>query len=397
MQPQTRYAEIKASHPAYRFLVTALVVLAALGIAAAHNMDTQGHQITGMNNQIVWGLPHVFALFLIVSASGALNLASLSSVFGHEIYKPLSRLSAVLAIALLSGGLSILLLDLGRPDRLIVAMTYYNFKSIFAWNIILYMGFIVITLSYLWLGMERRMHRWVKPAATLAFIWRLVLTTFSGLIFGVIAARDAYDSLFIAPMFIVMSFAFGLALFILVLIASFRLEQRIIDDALLVRLRRMLGFFVIAVLLCIAFFYLAKFSSDQTNGYALFVMQQGGVYTVLFWGAQIGSYGVALALIFVPALRRNRPSLCIACLMIVTAALAHLYLIIIAGQAYPLNIFPGYQVESSFFDGVIANYRPSIWETGLGVGGLSFALLITLTAIRVLPILPEILNHDEQP
>ena len=374
----------------------ALLVLAAMGIAAAHHMDTQGHHITGMNNQIVWGLPHVFALFLIVSASGALNLASLSSVFGYEVYKPLSRLSAVLAIALLIGGLSILLLDLGRPDRLIVAMTYYNFKSIFAWNLILYIGFIVITLSYLWLSMERRMHRWAKPAGILAFIWRLVLTTGSGLIFGVIAARDAYDSLFMAPMFIVMSFAFGLALFILVLITSFSLEQRIIDDALLVRLRRMLGFFIIAVLLCVAFFHLAKLFSDQYNGYALFVMQQGGGYTVLFWGVQVGSYLIALALIFAPTLRRNRSSLCIACLMTVMAALAHLYLIIIAAQAYPLNIFPGYQVESSFYDGVIANYHPSIWETGLGVGGLSIALLITLAATRVLPILPEIVNHNEQ-
>ena len=375
----------------------ALIVLAALGIAAAHHMDTQGHHITGMNNQIVWGLPHVFALFLIVSASGALNLASLSSVFGYEMYKPLSRLSAVLAIALLIGGLSILLLDLGRPDRLIVAMTYFNFKSIFAWNVILYIGFIVITLTYLWLGMERRMHQWVKAAGTLAFIWRLVLTTGSGLIFGVIAARDAYDSLFMAPMFIVMSFAFGLALFMLVLITSFRLEQRIIDDGLLLQLRRMLGFFVIAVLLCVGSFHLAKLSSEQYNGYALFVMQQGGGYTALFWGAQVGGYLVALALIFAPALRRNRPSLCIACLMIVTAALAHLYLIIIAGQAYPLDIFPGYQVESSFFDGIIASYSPSIWETGLGIGGISIALLITLIGTRVLPILPEIINHSDQP
>ena len=35
-----------------------------------------------MNNQIVWGLPHVFAIFLIVAASGVLNVASIGSVFG---------------------------------------------------------------------------------------------------------------------------------------------------------------------------------------------------------------------------------------------------------------------------------------------------------------------------
>ena len=96
---QTRFAEIKADHPAYRIVVIALLILAALGIAAAHSMDSQGHHISGMNNQVVWGLPHVFALMLIVSASGALNLASLSSVFGYDVYKPLSRLSTVLILA----------------------------------------------------------------------------------------------------------------------------------------------------------------------------------------------------------------------------------------------------------------------------------------------------------
>ena len=49
--------------------------------------------------------------------------------------------------------------DLGRPDRLIVALTHYNFKSIFAWNIFLYTGFIVITAVYLWMLMERRFER----------------------------------------------------------------------------------------------------------------------------------------------------------------------------------------------------------------------------------------------
>jgi len=45
-----------------------------------------------MNNQIVWGTPHVFAVFLIVAASGALNTASIASVFGKTAYKPLARL-----------------------------------------------------------------------------------------------------------------------------------------------------------------------------------------------------------------------------------------------------------------------------------------------------------------
>ena len=55
----------------------------AAGAWAAHSMETHGHAITGMTNQVVWGLPHVFAIFLIVAASGVLNVASIGSVFGQ--------------------------------------------------------------------------------------------------------------------------------------------------------------------------------------------------------------------------------------------------------------------------------------------------------------------------
>lgn len=65
-----------------------MCVLVALGLGAALYMEEHGHIVTGMNNQIVWGLPHVFAVFLIVSASGALNVASVSSVFNRLAYKP---------------------------------------------------------------------------------------------------------------------------------------------------------------------------------------------------------------------------------------------------------------------------------------------------------------------
>ena len=37
-----------------------------------YKRQLHGHVITGMDNQVVWGLPHVFAIFMIVAASGVL-------------------------------------------------------------------------------------------------------------------------------------------------------------------------------------------------------------------------------------------------------------------------------------------------------------------------------------
>jgi molybdopterin-containing oxidoreductase family membrane subunit len=83
-----------------------------------------------------------------------------------------------------------------------------------------------------------------------------------------------------------------------------------------------------------------------------------------------------------------------ACLLVIIGAFAQLYVIIIGGQAFPLNIFPGYVVESSFFDGAIGEYTPSLWEFLLGFGGVGIAALIALLGIRVLPIMPESLPAE---
>jgi molybdopterin-containing oxidoreductase family membrane subunit len=390
MAATLKYAEVKTSTPRYWGLLILLALFAVVGFAAAHHMDVEGHHITGMNNQIVWGLPHVFAIFLIVAASGALNLASLASVFQREEYKPLARFSAVLSIALLFGGLAILLLDLGRPDRLIVAMTYYNFKSIFAWNIILYTGFVIIVAAYLWLMMERRMQRWSRPAGMLAFAWRLILTTGTGSIFGFLVAREAYDSALLAPMFIVMSFAFGLAVFILLLLLSFRLDRRELDASHLLRLRKLLGLFCAGVLYFVAVFHLTKLYGSQNHDFERFILIDGGIYTVLFWWFQIILGGLApLWLVYTPRLQNSIASLVLASLLVILGAFAQLYVIIVGGQAFPLNIFPGYIVDSSFSDGVFNAYSPSLWEFLLGFGGVTCALLIALLVIRILPIMPE--------
>jgi len=128
---RTIYREIKATRRVWELaVILAGFIAAALG--AFFYVEHHGHIVTGMNNRIVWGLPHVFAIFLIVAASGALNVASMASVFDRQMYKPMARLSALMAMALLIGGLMILVLDLGRPDRIIIAATTYNFSSIFA-------------------------------------------------------------------------------------------------------------------------------------------------------------------------------------------------------------------------------------------------------------------------
>jgi molybdopterin-containing oxidoreductase family membrane subunit len=387
---RVHYHEIEGRSGAFYALLGVLGALVLAGLGGAWTMEHYGHYVTGMSNRIVWGTPHVFAVFLIVAASGALNVASIASVFGRELYKPLARLSGLLAFTLLAGGLAVLVLDLGRPDRLTVAMTHYNFKSIFAWNIFLYTGFFAVVALYLWTMFERRMNRYSARAGLLAFVWRLVLTTGTGSIFGFLVARELYDSALLAPLFIVMSFSFGLAVFVLVLMAAYRGSGGALGAALLERLGRLLGVFVAAVLYFVAVHHLTGLYVARQHEVERFVLLEGGVYTALFWAGQVLVGGVVpLVLLFAPAFRRSARAVAAAAACVVLGGLAQLYVLIIGGQAFPQLMFPGKEVASSFFDGVVAAYTPSLPELALGVGGVALALALTAVALKALPFLPR--------
>ncbi len=370
------------------------VLVIAAGLGAAFFMEHYGHVVTGMNNQIVWGAPHVFAVFLIVAASGALNVASFSSVFNRLAYKPYARLSGLLAIALLAGGLAVLVLDLGRPERLIVAMTTYNFKSIFAWNIYLYTGFFAVVAAYLFVMMDRKISRshWpTKAVGGFAFFWRFALTTGTGSIFGFLLARDAYSAAIMAPLFIVSSFLYGLAFTVLVLLMMSReVRAEMIDREMIHKFRGMFILFALAVLYFTVVHHLTKIYEPAYRPVEAFLLLDGGIYTSAFWIGQIviGTL-LPLAIVVLAGGRRAWLGLEVAAVLFLLGGLSQIYTIIIGGQAFPLQLFPGMDVTSSFADGQVNQYMPSLPEVVLGVSGISIAMLITGIGIKLLPFLPR--------
>ena len=322
----------------YYVLLAAGGLVALAGMFAVYLMEHHGHVITGMNNQVVWGLPHVFAIFLIVAASGVLNVASIGSVFGKSIYKARAPMASLLSIAMLAGGLAVLMLDLGRPDRLVVAASNINLTSVFAWNVVLYTGMFSLIVVYLWTMMGRRMNGWNKTAGLAVFAWRFILTTGTGLIFAFLTARQAYGSAILPPMFIVLSFAWGLAVFHLVQAVTYAWNERQHDPAIMERTKHLLGIFVIGSLYLVTVYHLTNLYFAQQVGFVRFILIEGGIYSTLFWlGYIVLGNLVPLGLIYWPGRKTN---CVIGSVLVIAGAFALLYVFIIGGQAYPLDIFP---------------------------------------------------------
>ncbi len=364
-----------------------------IGFGCSHYMELEGHYVTGMNNQIVWGLPHIFAVLLIVIASGVLNIASISSVFDKKLYKPLAPLSALLAISFLIAGLVILVLDLGRPNRLIVAMTTYNFKSIFSWNIFLYSGFTVVLAAYMWTMLDREVNKYSKFMGTFAFGWRIILTTGTGSIFGFLVAREAYSTAILAPLFIVMSLLYGTAVYYLILRIISKYHNTYISKDILDNLKKLSVMFLFANLYFLGLYHVTNMYIAKHLDFEIFILSSGGIYTLSFWLGQV-IIGIVLPIILLSSQKlHTHLALTVSSFLILLGSFVAMYVIIIGGQAYPLTIFPDHVIiDSPFFDNVVHSYIPSIYEFGLGIGGVALALIIVLVGIANFKFLPTMIS-----
>ncbi|MTJ83992.1 MAG: molybdopterin oxidoreductase [Telmatospirillum sp.] len=368
------------------------LLFVAIGGLSSLYMETNGHWVTGMNNQVPWGLPHACAVFLLVASTGALNIASLGSVFSKDDYRPLGRLSALSAMAVQAGGLFILLLDLGRADRLIVAMTNYNFTSIFCLNIVLYNGFFAIVTTYLYMMMEPRLEPFYRPVAFSAFVWRLAVTTGTGSIFGLMVSRMAFHSAIMAPMFIALSLSFGLAMFLVILAFLQVGARRPAPSAQLQhRMLVLLAVFVAVSLYMVAVHHVTSFYSAERRDFERYILGGDGLYPVLMWvGFGLVGSVLPLLILLVPFKAvGTQARLFVSSIGVIAGGLCLMYTIIVGGESFPIDLFPGKVVSSTFFDGVVGTYTPSTPELFLSLGGFALVGLILVVGLWVLELLPS--------
>jgi len=375
------------------FYVALILGMLASGVAVwdALHVAEHGLQLTNMNNQVFWGMPHVFGIFMIVAASGAVNVATIGTVFGKEAYRPRVRLSALLGIALVAGGLAAIMLDLGRPDRLTVAMTNINLKSTFGRNSIIYPVFILLAGLTIWVAMDRGINKFFYKSVNLATLfWRLIMTMGTGSIFGYIVARQAYHSALLPALFIAMSLAWGMAIFLIAQTIIYARNNIELHPQLRTRFKNLLGIFIGAGLFFVLVLHLVATYYAKNLDYEYFILFNGGVFPQLFWGGYfvLGTV-LPLLLLYVPGLSAIRGSVTAAAIMVLLGGLSLMYVIVISGQVYPMDMFPGMQVSSSFFDGMIDTYTPSLSEILLSLGSVGIAFTIALAGLRVFDFVPR--------
>ncbi|MFP4648059.1 MAG: NrfD/PsrC family molybdoenzyme membrane anchor subunit [Halorhodospira sp.] len=397
MTGRIRYQQLGLAHP-YRWLaaLAGAGLWALLGAATGLYLVINGHHVTGMDNQVVWGLPHVFAILLILSGAGTLALAGLAPRLTGASGDPWGRLGTATAIALLLGGLAVLSLDLGSPQRLLAALAL-NLHSSFSRNLLLYTGFIAIALLYLGTLLEPRLRRHAALAGGLATLVALALALNVGSIFGMLAARPAYGGAIAMPLFLASALAYGTAAFSLAWLSVLYSQGQSSPPAATERLSLLLTSAVLVLAVLLALHLLALLYQPGLRGAARFLLIDGGIYPILFWLGVVAIGIISPTLLLLrQAARVDSRALAWASGLVLVGGLAHLFVMIVGVQALPLQIFPGQEVSGAVFDEEAASYAPAGWEFLLGLGGIGLTLAVLLIALRALPLTPRHLPGEAQ-
>ena len=377
-----------ASTGYYAYMAVAGAVAGLLPLAALL-LFLKGHQVTGMTNQVPWGLPIVMAIYLIGASAGSLVLSAMSTVFGKTEYKPFARMAGLLAILLIVAALMAIILDWGRPDRLLVPFFHFQPRSMFSLNAILYNTYMAIGFFYL-LALFKEDDAWSKRLGLAAVIIAVGVHSGTGAIFGFVYVRELYNSPLLPPSFIAAALSSGTALMILVLSYTFGATGRKLDDGYILGLGRLMGLFILVVLYFIFIENVTRSYAPKNYEASAFLLLHGGKYTFYFWA------GLILAGLVVPAaLTLNKStgqSICwvkTAAWMQLAGVLMERYLIVIPAQILPQELLPGMEITSQFQDGQYATYSVSAleWMYALGLFGVvAFGYGL---AIRLWPMLPE--------
>jgi molybdopterin-containing oxidoreductase family membrane subunit len=162
-----------------------LVGVLMLGAFALYTQIAKGHIVTGMRDNVVWGVYIVnFIFFMGISYAGALISGTLH-LFRSEWRKPIIRMAEFITIISLLIGPVFILLCIGRLDRLPYIAFFGRIQSPITWDVIAISTDIIGCILFLYLALLRdlaslRDYKELKVPAWRKNMYRILALGYTG-------------------------------------------------------------------------------------------------------------------------------------------------------------------------------------------------------------------------
>jgi len=391
--------------------VAGLACVFAWGLFAWTWQIRNGLKVTGLNVPVFWGVYLVnFVFFIGISHAGTL-ISSILRITETEWRRPFTRAAEAITVFSLPFGATSVIVDLGRPDRVLNVVFYPHFTSPILWDVLCITTYLVTSclyfylalvpdialcrdrlgptagpwrrmlyevLSLQWTGSQsqwRTLHKIMTGMSVFLFALVISVHTNVSFVFG-LTTKPGWHTAVIGPYFVLGAIYSGVATVILAMIAVrkwFRLEAYLTPD----HFDRIAKFLLAR---CCFWFYftvvefLTIFYGRETAHMAVFNAKFFGEYAWLFWTMFACCFLIPLPVLAVKRWRTLK-NLVWLCVVINIGMWLERYSIIVPSGSRP------------YLPWGIGTYAPSWVEWSITAAWFAGFILLFLLFTRLFPIL----------
>jgi len=410
------YKPLQSSDNLYKIWLIFLIIIIGAGLVCWGIQINEGLGVTGMRDYISWGL-YVgnFVFFVAVSLVGSL-ISSIMHLLKIKNVTPMTRIAEIIAIATVAMAGVFIVIDMGRPERLLNVFAHGRFASPILWDVTVIITYLTISvllfilplipdmarlrdklhniplwqrklyniLSFSWIGSDEQ-YATLKKATHILLILiipiALSIHTVTSWLFSS-TLRPGWDSTIFGPYFVSGAFVVGVAAVILAMYVyrwRFGLQKYYTKKHF-----DLLSKLLVLVTLVYLYFNINEFlvpmyktkKVEELHLHALFT----GDFAFTFWFSQVLGMLLPVILLLFPAMRKPLPATIISLFVLIGGWLKR-YIIVVPTMYHPF--FPIQNVPDNFHV-----YFPTTIEMVIAAFPFAVSLLIITLLAKYFPVLP---------
>ena len=406
-----------------------LLIICFVGIYSYYKQIKLGLSVTGMRDYASWGIYiSNFVFFVAISLVGSLITAILR-LTKTNWSTPLTRISEIIAVASILFASFIIVIDMGRPDRILNLFIYGRIQSPIIWDVLVITTYLFLSILLLYIplipdlkllstnknvspgirkvyrilslnwkgtkGQIQRSEKSIRIISVLIIPVALAIHTVTAWLFAT-TYRPGWDSTNFGPYFVSGAFLVGAGGVIIAMYVFRRYYgyQNFITEKHFDNMGKLL------IMLSLLYLYF-NINEYLVPAYKMKVAEEAhilemfsGSFSTMFWSVILLGMIVPIIVLLFKKGRKPLPMFIIG-IFVVIGAWFKRYLIVTPTLLHPF--LPKYDAPESYF-----TYVPTFEEWSITLGSLAGALLIITLFARYFPIIPidetckESLNCDEK-
>ena len=394
------------------FLGVSLVIcLGAYGLQLKNGMV-----VTGLGDYVSWGMYISNFVFFVATSLVGMLMSAVLGLSGQKWAAPLARIAEIIALAFAAVAGLVIIMDMGRPERLLNVIIHGRIQSPIVWDMTVVTVYVLISTLFLYIPLipdlkicydkldklppfarniykllslnwngSHEQEKLIKQSTRVIAIFiipvALAIHTVTSWLFAS-TSRVGWDSTIFGPYFVTGAFVAGSAAVIIAMYFyrnNYKLQDYITDSHF-----DQMGKLLVLVSLIYLYFNLneymvpaykmKKFEAMHIN--ELFT----GAHAVLFWSVQILGLILPIILLLFKKMRKPMPIMVIS-IFVLLGAWFKRYIIVVPTQEHPY--LPIQNVPLSF-----KIYTPTLVETLVTIAPFILVLIIITVLSKVIPIIP---------